>query len=94
MSINHTLQKISKSTILASPSLSGVYTYWNIHKKPVYVGKAINLKNRLNSYLSVTLEPKTKKLMEEAIYFSTTLVGTELEALLLEAKLINKYKPK
>jgi excinuclease ABC subunit C len=74
--------------------LTGVYIYFDIHRKPIYVGKAKNLKNRLNSYLNIKLERKTSKLMEETKYFSTIQVSSELESLLLEASLVKKYKPK
>jgi excinuclease ABC subunit C len=94
MSVKYLLKEISKKNILSSPRLPGVYIYWNADKVPVYVGKAKNLKNRLYSYQNINLENKTRRLMEEAKYYSTINVASELEALLLEAHLVRKYKPK
>ena len=58
------------------------------------MGKAINLKSRLESYFSLNLSPKTKSMVGEAtdIYFIRVTNG--LEALLLEAKLIKLLQPK
>jgi len=91
---NYSKKTISKQAFLGSPKLPGVYIYWTKAKVPIYVGKAINLKNRLNSYLNLKLEPKTARLMQKAYYFSVIKVTNEVEALLLEAKLVGKFKPK
>lgn len=63
-------------------------------KTPVYIGKAINLKRRLSSYFDLHLEPKTRRMVGEAKQLSYVQVTSELEALLLEARLIRKYMPK
>lgn len=94
MSGNYLLQEIIKNSFLVAPQTPGVYIYWNHKKRPIYVGKAKNLKNRLNSYMNVSLEAKTKKLMEDAKFFTTIQVGSELESLLLEARLVRKMNPK
>ncbi|MBU2036578.1 GIY-YIG nuclease family protein [Patescibacteria group bacterium] len=67
----------------------GVYIFW--HKnKVIYIGKAINLKNRLNSYLQINLDLKTRKMLNFSETVSFIKVENELEALLLEAYLIKK----
>jgi len=71
----------------------GVYTYYNESVKPIYIGKAKNLKNRLRSYQSPSLIGKTKKLIENTKYFKVLEVSSELESLLLEARLVRKYMP-
>lgn len=72
----------------------GIYIFMDSASKPLYVGKAINLKSRLSSYLSSSLLPKTRQMVNEAAFFSTVKVGSELEALLLEARLIRTFQTK
>lgn len=74
------------------PDSPGVYLYFK-ENKPIYIGKAINLKRRVSSYFDLHLEPKTAKMISEANFFSFIKVTSELESLLLEAKLIRKYMP-
>jgi excinuclease ABC subunit C len=76
------------------PDNPGVYLYANKDGIVIYVGKAKNLKNRVGSYFATTLLHKTKLLMEEASEVMLIKVNSEIEALLLEAKLIKKYMPK
>src|SRR3989304_6257073 len=75
------------------PETPGVYVFW-LKSKPLYIGKAINLKNRVKSYFSFSLAPKTKRMIEEAEEISYIKVTSEIEALLLEAKLIRKFQPR
>ena len=86
--IPYTKENISK--VSNNP---GVYAYYNDSKKPIYVGKAKNLRNRLRSYQSPSLIGKTRKLIKNTRYFTVIEVGSELESLLLEAKLVKKYLP-
>lgn len=74
------------------PQTPGVYIFWR-KSTPIYVGKAINLKNRVSSYFSLKLEPKTSKMVSEADSLSYIKVTNELSALLLEAKLIRQNMP-
>ena len=78
------------------PESSGVYIYRDIKNEVIYVGKAINLKNRVKSYFSKTLTigEKTKKLVSSISDLEVIKVDSEIEALLLEANLIHKYQPK
>ncbi len=75
------------------PDSPGVYVYYK-ENDVIYIGKAINLKRRVASYFNLDLEPKTAKMISEANYLSFIQVVSELEALLLEAKLIRKYMPR
>lgn len=64
--------------------------------KIIYVGKAVNLKNRVRSYFR-TLPPdalKTKALVRNIADFEYIIVDNEVEALVLECNLIKKYRPK
>ncbi len=75
-----------------SPKEPGVYIFF--HKKEVlYVGKASNLRNRLKNYLKIT-DIKTKSLHEEATSLKTVALRSNIEALIVESKLIKELKPK
>lgn len=76
------------------PKRPGVYIYKDITGKVIYVGKAINLYNRVSSYFnSRHTDPKTIALVENIASFETIEVLSEIEALILEANLIKKYLP-
>ncbi len=85
--------EISKENFLKLPQTPGVYLFYD-KKKVIYVGKAINLKNRLSSYFQINLLLKTKNMVESSDSLKYIKVNSEIEALLLEAELIKKYKPK
>lgn len=76
------------------PDSAGVYLFKNKDGKAIYIGKAKNLKNRVSTYFTNLLLPKTAQMIETAISISFVKVDSEFEALLLEANLIKKYKPK
>lgn len=88
-----TRQKLTKKAVKKLPEAPGVYVFWS-KGKPIYIGKAISLKKRVLSYLSSNLAAKTKKMINQTDEFSFVEVTSELESLLLEAKLIRKAKPK
>lgn len=78
------------------PDNPGVYLMKNAEGKIIYVGKAVNLKNRVRSYFR-TLPPealKTKALVRNIADFEYIIVDSEVEALVLECNLIKKYRPK
>ncbi len=85
--------KLVRSEIPTSP---GVYIYKNSRDEIIYVGKAKNLRNRVMSYFTSKHEssPKTQYLVQNIASYETILVDSEVEALLLENKLIKKHKPK
>lgn len=85
-------RKVTPDLYKELPETAGVYLYFR-GDAPIYIGKAINLKRRVSSYFDLRLEPKTARMMREAENFSFIKVTSELEALLLEAKLIRKYMP-
>ncbi len=72
----------------------GVYLFKNAEGEVIYVGKAIKLRNRLNSYFRENQTGKTKILVSKIENFDTVLVDSEADALLLENSLIKKYKPR
>lgn len=79
-------------TARSLPETPGIYCFFK-NSKVLYVGKAINLKRRVGSYFDLHLEPKTAAMISEATELSFIQVTSELEALLLEAKLIRTYMP-
>ena len=78
------------------PTLPGVYQFKNKDDKILYIGKAKNLKNRLRSYFQnkKNQSSKTISMMRNAHSFDWIIVKNEIEALLTEANLIKKYRPK
>src|SRR4030042_2070959 len=88
--IKLSLNKIDFKRIPENP---GVYIFFGKDNRKLYVGKSKNLKSRIRSYLLSNLLPKTKSMINEASFLSFINVTSELEALLLEAKLVKKYKP-
>ncbi len=86
-------RNFTKNEITKSPRFPGIYIFLNKKKKPLYIGKAKILKNRLISYFSTHLFGKTLNLVGKTKYFTTITVNSEIEALILEAKLIKLFKP-
>ena len=83
--------------ILATlPSKPGVYIMRNGAGEVIYVGKAIILRNRVRSYFQerVDQERKVIKLVEQIEDLEWIVVGSELEALILEMNLIKKHRPR
>lgn len=77
------------------PKTPGVYIYRNKTGKVIYVGKAVNLKNRVSSYFqNKELDAKTKELVKNIENLEFINVESEFEALVLEAELIKRYRPK
>lgn len=83
--------------ILATlPAKPGCYLMKNAEDKIIYVGKAISLKNRVRSYFHAdsSHDGKTRRLVREIANIEWIVVGSELEALILEMNLIKKHRPK
>jgi excinuclease ABC subunit C len=83
--------------ILATlPTKPGCYLMKNAEGKIIYVGKAINLKNRVRSYFHAdsSHDNKTRRLVREIANLEWIVVGSELEALILEMNLIKRHRPK
>jgi excinuclease ABC subunit C len=81
--------------IQSLPSTPGVYLMKDSLGGILYVGKAKNLKKRVQSYFrsSTNHSPKIKKLVQHLKDFDYLLVDTEFEAFMLECKLIKEMKP-
>lgn len=83
-----------KEKLLLLPNKPGCYLMKNRNGVIIYVGKAKNLKNRVNSYFRGTHYGKTAKLVSEIVDFEYIVVESEAESLILEINLIKKYDPK
>ena len=85
-----------ESTVRNLPTEPGCYLYYNKKNEVIYVGKAVNLRNRVRSYFNPTTwitSPKTGRLVQEIARIEFLVRGSELEALIQEAELIKKYRP-
>ena len=80
--------------LLLLPNKPGCYLMKNKDNVIIYVGKAKNLKNRVNSYFRGKHYGKTAKLVSEIKDFEYIVVESEVESLILENNLIKKYDPK
>ena len=75
------------------PTDPGVYRFYDKDDRVIYVGKAKNLKNRLNSYFGSGLAAKTYRMVHTAVRVDWTIVGSEVEALALEFTWIKSFNP-
>ena len=86
---------VIKKELPLIPKLPGVYRMLNNKDIILYVGKAKNLPNRLKSYVSEKNHIiRTERMLSQTKKIEITTTSNESEALLLEANLIKKYKPK
>ncbi len=77
------------------PNQPGVYQYYDKEDVILYIGKAKNLKKRVNSYFTKQHENgKTRVLVKKIASVKHIVVNTETDALLLENNLIKKYQPR
>ena len=92
MEISEKLQGI----LATLPAKPGCYIYRNADGLIIYVGKAKILKNRVRSYFHADSghDAKTRRLVREIMDIEWIVVGSELEALILEMNLIKKHRPK
>ena len=81
-----------KKNIAKLPSGPGIYIFSNTRKRCLYIGKASNLKNRLNSYLKID-DLRIKKMLELANSLKILKTESDIEALILESQLIKKFRP-
>ncbi|MEQ8218235.1 MAG: excinuclease ABC subunit UvrC [Arenibacter sp.] len=90
--MSHIPIEVQLSSLPANP---GVYQFYDLEDKILYVGKAKNLKKRVSSYFNKTHEQgKTRVLVRKISSIRHIVVPTESDALLLENNLIKKYRPR
>ncbi len=88
-------KEVIKKELPLIPKSPGVYRMINHKGDIMYVGKAKNLPNRLKSYISEKNHIiRTERMLSQTFKLEVTTTANESEALLLEANLIKKFKPK
>ncbi|NMB71163.1 MAG: excinuclease ABC subunit C, partial [Bacteroidales bacterium] len=89
-------KEILKNTIVLLPEKPGIYQFYDQTGKLIYVGKAKNLKKRVNSYFSRTsYENRKIQVMVGKVHeIKHIVVPTEHDALLLENNFIKEYQPR
>jgi len=88
-------KEVIKKELALIPKSPGVYRMLNHKGDILYVGKAKNLPNRLKSYVSEKNHIiRTERMLSQTHNIEVTTTANESEALLLEANLIKKFKPK
>ena len=85
----------SEFQIARVPADPGVYIFKDENSEILYIGKATNLRQRVRSYFSnIEKPPKTQKLASRIRQIDWIIVNSEVEALLLENRLIKQHTPK
>jgi excinuclease ABC subunit C len=84
--------------LAALPTLPGCYLYKDAAGEIIYIGKAVNLRNRVRSYFQKSTQhsPKTRRLVARVRAggdLDWVVVDSELEALILECNLIKQHRP-
>ena len=82
-----------KTTLSLLPDSPGVYQYFSAEGELIYVGKAKNLKRRVNSYFNKEQTGKVLALVRRVAKLEYIVVNTEFDALLLENNLIKEHQP-
>lgn len=91
--VKTTAQIEAKLTFL--PELPGIYLWKDAKGEIIYVGKALNLNNRIRSYLSSSpKDPKTEQLVKHIADLDYIIANSENEAFLIEHDMIKTHKPK
>ena len=88
-------KKVIKEKIPLIPKNPGIYRMISVSGEILYIGKAKNIPNRLKSYVSdANLPIRTERMLSLTHNLEVTTTNNESEALLLEANLIKKHKPR
>jgi excinuclease ABC subunit C len=77
-----------------APELPGVYQFQDARGRVLYVGKAKLLRRRVLSYFSRQLEPRLQQMISRARRLEFVVTATEVEALILENRLIKQHRPR
>lgn len=93
--VDFTHYAFDREFIRQLPHKPGVYLMKDADEKVLYVGKAKDLCNRVSSYFapSANRDDKEKEILRRVFELEYQVVGSELEALLLEAELIREHRP-
>ena len=85
--------RVRAATLTNEP---GVYLFRSAGGRVLYVGKALDLRKRVQTYFKAgrPQDPKTRVLMTKVVAFETIVTRTEKESLILESNLIKKHRPR
>ena len=95
--INITKEDISLQQKLENlPNSPGVYQHKDAEGKVLYAGKAKNLRSRVRQYFQKSrgIDPRMDKMLSKATDLEVIVTDSEVEALILEANIIKKFKPR
>ena len=89
------MKSIIQRKLETLPHKPGVYKFKDLQGDILYIGKAINLHNRVRSYFNSDLEdrPRVKQMIPFIDDIEITETNNEIESLVLESALIKKYQP-
>jgi len=78
------------------PTSPGVYMFLNARGKPIYIGKAKNLRNRVRTYFqsSGTVMDRTRHMVAKVVDLELIVTANEVESLILEANLVHEHRPR
>ncbi len=76
------------------PDVPGAYLFRDVDGRVIYVGKAVSLRQRLVSYWSKPLHPRTAAMTEAAASVEWIVASGEVDALMLEYNLIQTHRPR
>src|SRR5260221_9148544 len=90
------LSRQVKSKLQHLPDKPGVYLHKDAEGVVLYIGKAKSLRNRVRSYFNAewSKSPKLRSMVSQIADIDYVLVGSAVEALVLECNLIKQYRPK
>jgi len=75
------------------PEKTGIYIFKDKKHQPIYIGKAVDLRERLKQHLQ-SQQPKIQLLLKESAEVEILVLDSEVEALLKESSLIKQFNPK
>jgi excinuclease ABC subunit C len=78
------------------PTNPGVYLFFNARGKPIYIGKAKNLRNRVRTYFQASgpVMERTRRMVAQVHDLDLIVTANEIESLILEANLIHEHRPR
>jgi excinuclease ABC subunit C len=90
------MNKILENKLESLPQVPGVYKFLDEEGNILYIGKALNLRTRVNSYFRSDIydRPRIRQMMPKVENLEIIETNNEVEALVLESALIRKHKPK
>lgn len=82
-----------KIDLISVPQTTGVYFFKDRKNRPIYIGKAINIRKRIKQHVEDAENPKERAIVENAQSIHWQETSSEFEALVLEAQLVRKLQP-